>query len=171
MRAHPWDPSPSDRRGDPSTRRGWRRLGRGDPLLWLGIAGLAALGILNLVGVGDPSEAQHQLATVVLGAGVALLLSRLRMRVWVVLGRLAYAAHASAAHASAAAAAAAAATWSAAAATWSAAAATWAAAACAAGTRTTGSPGVTGPPLRVRRAKAERTISHLSVLSGRMEGS
>jgi cell division protein FtsI/penicillin-binding protein 2/cell division protein FtsW (lipid II flippase) len=91
MRAHPWDPSPSDRRGDPSTRRGWRRLGRGDPLLWLGIAGLAALGILNLVGVGDPSEAQHQLATVVLGVGVALLLSRLRMRVWVVLGRLAYA--------------------------------------------------------------------------------
>jgi cell division protein FtsI/penicillin-binding protein 2/cell division protein FtsW (lipid II flippase) len=91
MQRHPWDPSPSDRRVDPSSGRGWRRLGRGDPLLWLGIAGLAALGIANLVGVGDPSEAQHQLATVLLGVAVALALSRLRMRVWVVLGRLVYA--------------------------------------------------------------------------------
>jgi hypothetical protein len=36
---------------------------------------------------------------------------------------------------------------------------------------TTGSSGVTRPPLRVGRAEAERTISHLSVLSGRMEES
>jgi len=91
MRRHPWDPSPSDRRVDPSSGRGWRRLGRGDPLLWLGIAGLAALGVLNLVGVGDPTEAEHQLATVLLGFGVAIALSLVRMRVWVVLGRLVYA--------------------------------------------------------------------------------
>ncbi|MGA9114687.1 MAG: FtsW/RodA/SpoVE family cell cycle protein, partial [Candidatus Dormiibacterota bacterium] len=91
MQRHPWDPSPSDRRVDPSSGRGWRRLGRGDPLLWLGITGLAALGVANLAGLGDSSEAQHQLATVLLGVGVALALSRLRMRVWVVLGRLVYA--------------------------------------------------------------------------------
>jgi hypothetical protein len=36
---------------------------------------------------------------------------------------------------------------------------------------TTGSSGLTRPPLRVGQAEAERTISHLSVLSGRMEGS
>ena len=36
---------------------------------------------------------------------------------------------------------------------------------------TTGSSGLARPPLRVGRAEAERTISHLSVLSGRMEGS
>lgn len=91
MQRHPWDPSPSDRRIDPSSGRGWRRLGRGDPLLWLGITGLAALGIANLAGVGDAGEAQHQLATVLLGVAVALALSRVRMRVWVVLGRLVYA--------------------------------------------------------------------------------
>jgi cell division protein FtsI/penicillin-binding protein 2/cell division protein FtsW (lipid II flippase) len=91
MREHPWDPSPPDRRVDPSSGRGWRRLGRGDPLLWLGVAGLSTLGILNLVGVGDPTEAEHQLATVLLGFGAAIALSRVRMRVWVVLGRLVYA--------------------------------------------------------------------------------
>jgi cell division protein FtsI/penicillin-binding protein 2/cell division protein FtsW (lipid II flippase) len=91
MRAHPWDPPLSNRQVDPSSRRGWRRLGRADLLLWLGIAGLAALGIVNLVGIGDQTEAEHQLATVLLGFGVAIALSQLRMRVWVVLGRLVYA--------------------------------------------------------------------------------
>jgi cell division protein FtsI/penicillin-binding protein 2/cell division protein FtsW (lipid II flippase) len=91
MQQHPWEPSLADRYVDPSSRRGWRRFGRADPLLWLGIAGLAALGILNLVGLGDPSEAEHQLLTMLLGVGVAVALSRLRMRVWVVLGRMVYA--------------------------------------------------------------------------------
>jgi hypothetical protein len=61
MQIHPWEPSPSDRHVDPSSPRGWRRLGRADPLLWLGIVGLAALGIPNLVGLRDPSDAEHQL--------------------------------------------------------------------------------------------------------------
>ena len=91
MRRHPWDPTPSDRHVDPSAQRGWRRIGRADPLLWLGIGGLAALGIANLVGLGDPGEAAHQLLMVLVGVGVAAALTRLRMRVWVVLGRLVYA--------------------------------------------------------------------------------
>jgi hypothetical protein len=61
MRRHPWEPLPADRHVDLSSRRGWRRLGRADLLLWLGIAGLAALGIVNLVGLRDPSDAEHQL--------------------------------------------------------------------------------------------------------------
>jgi hypothetical protein len=51
------------------------------------------------------------------------------------------------------------------------AAATGAAAATTGRLLATGSSGVTRPPLWVGRAEAERTISHLSVLSGRMEGS
>ncbi len=91
MRRHPWDLTPSDRHVDPSAQRGWRRIGRADPLLWLGIGGLVALGIANLVGLGDPGEAEHQLLMVLVGVGVAAALTRLRMRVWVVLGRLVYA--------------------------------------------------------------------------------
>ena len=90
MRRHPWDPSPSDLRVAPSSRGGWSWLGRADPLLWLGIGGLASLGILNLVGLGDGGEAEHQLLTVLLGVALAVALSRLRMRVWVVVGRVVY---------------------------------------------------------------------------------
>src|SRR5487761_1737606 len=91
MRRHPWDPSAADLHADPSSRWGWRILGRADPLLWLGITGLAALGILNLAGLGDRSQAEHQSLTVLLGLAAAVLLTRVRIRVWVVLGRIAYA--------------------------------------------------------------------------------
>ncbi len=91
MRRHPWEPSATEMRHDPSSRKGWHRLGRADPLLWLGIAGLAGLGIVNLLGLGDDNAAAHQLLTLGIGVLVAALLSRTRMRVWVVLARAAYA--------------------------------------------------------------------------------
>ncbi|HYA00940.1 MAG TPA: FtsW/RodA/SpoVE family cell cycle protein [Candidatus Binatia bacterium] len=90
MRRHPWDPSPSLAHLDRSTGR-WHRLGRADPLLWLGITGLAALGLANLLGLADSSEAEHQLITLVIGLAAAVILSRVRIRVWVMLARLVYA--------------------------------------------------------------------------------
>jgi cell division protein FtsW (lipid II flippase)/cell division protein FtsI/penicillin-binding protein 2 len=75
---------------DRSSRGAWRRLGRADPLLWLGIAGLCASGLVNLVGLGDSSTALHQLLTIAIGVAAAVVLSRVRMRVWVVLARGVY---------------------------------------------------------------------------------
>lgn len=91
MRRHPWDPLPDDAHlVDSASQRRRQRLGRADPLLWLGIAGLAALGIINLLGLDDGGQAMHQLVTVLAGVAVAVALSRMRMRVWVALSRAAY---------------------------------------------------------------------------------
>ncbi len=91
MRRHPWDPLPDDAHlVESASQKRWQRLGRADPLLWIGIAGLVTLGIINLVGLDDASQAMHQLITVLVGIAAAVALSRMRMRVWVVLSRAAY---------------------------------------------------------------------------------
>ncbi len=90
MQRHRLEEPPRRRSG--ATARPQRRGNRlGDPLLWVGVIGLAALGLLNLIGLHDRAEALHQLLTVSGGIVVAVILWRTRSRLWVPLGRAFYA--------------------------------------------------------------------------------
>jgi cell division protein FtsI/penicillin-binding protein 2/cell division protein FtsW (lipid II flippase) len=62
-----------------------------DPLALLAVAALVALGELNLVAIGDVSLAVHQLAAVLAGAALLLLLGRVRSASLPLLGTATYA--------------------------------------------------------------------------------